>query len=95
MEPCQITHQFAHPISAPSGALLMTDNQVATCLQISRRSVWERTRRGELPSLHVGGARRWRRQDVESFIDRQAVAASRLADRPDSQHHQIAPGLAQ
>lgn len=59
----------AFPADGETQPLLLTDNQVAELLQISRRSVWRSLKRGELvPPVRIGGAARWRRRDIERWI---------------------------
>ncbi len=57
----------------PTGAELLTDYQVGELLQVSRRLVWQLTQDGALPSLRVGGCRRWRRIDVLAYIEHQVT----------------------
>ena len=49
---------------------LLTANEVAAILKISRSTVYKMIHRGELPPpLHVGGGSRWRRSDIEQVLD--------------------------
>jgi excisionase family DNA binding protein len=50
------------------GLLKMSD--VLRLLNISRTALFNLRRRGLLPSVHVGRALRFRRQDVERYIRR-------------------------
>ncbi len=60
---------------------LLTAREVAQILRISERSVWRLSSEKKLPSpLHVGGAARWTKTDIESWFqvatqkrDRQAL----------------------
>lgn len=47
---------------------LLTTDQVADLLQISRRSVERLEESGKLPSVRLGRLVRYRREDVESLI---------------------------
>lgn len=48
---------------------------VAAYLRLSERTVYEKTRRAELPALRVGGRWRFRASDVEAWLDEQKAAA--------------------
>jgi predicted DNA-binding transcriptional regulator AlpA len=60
---------------------ILTIQQVADLLQFSKRQVYELTRaRGQglahpIPLLRINGNIRFRRRDIETWIDEQAVAA--------------------
>ena len=65
---------------APSGGVsvmrFLTSAEVATFLRLGRSTVYEMSRRGELPSvvLRQGrgrSIRRWRACDIDAFIDAQ------------------------
>ncbi len=50
---------------------LLTASEVARVLRISERSVWRLCADGKLPSpLHVGGAARWKKSDIEEWFQR-------------------------
>jgi excisionase family DNA binding protein len=59
---------------------ILTIQQVADLLQFSKRQVYEMTRRrGQglahpIPVLRINGNIRFRRRDIEAWIDQQAVA---------------------
>ncbi len=50
------------------GVKLLTGRQVADALQCSERSVWGRTKDGNLPAVRLGRLVRYRTEDVEAFI---------------------------
>lgn len=62
---------------------LLTAEQVAARLAVSRRVVEEMARRGEgPPSLKLGRYRRWDERDVEAYVDAQRAAAARASRDP-------------
>jgi len=54
---------------------LWTAEDVAGFLGIHVQTVYAKARSGELPSFKVGGARRFRRSNIEAWLDSQATAA--------------------
>jgi excisionase family DNA binding protein len=48
---------------------LLTVDEVAATLKLSRRSVWRLRAAGELPAVQFGGSTRFRLSDVEIIID--------------------------
>lgn len=56
-------------IEIPAGALLLSDQQAAATLSISRTSLWRLVRAGKLPKpIKVLGSTRFRREWVEALI---------------------------
>lgn len=52
---------------------LLNARQVANMLTISERSVWRLVSESQIPSpLHIGGSARWRRSDIEGWLQRGA-----------------------
>lgn len=52
---------------------LLTAREVAQVLRISERSVWRLCAEKKLPApLHVGGAARWPKNEIEEWIKRAA-----------------------
>ncbi|MGI8723418.1 MAG: helix-turn-helix domain-containing protein [Geodermatophilaceae bacterium] len=49
-------------------AMLLKVPDVVACLGVSRAKVYELMASGELPSVRVGGSRRIRACDLESFV---------------------------
>ena len=49
---------------------LLTVNEVGALLRVSRVTVYRLMERGELASVKVGESRRFRRRDIEAYIDR-------------------------
>jgi len=56
-------------------ALLVSTNELIVMLGISRTTLWEMEKRNELPKAIFFNVRckRWRRADIEAFIERQAA----------------------
>ncbi len=55
-----------HPL--PDDERLLTVQQAAALLRISRSGLYRLMQRGELPSVHLGRAVRLRASDVQAFI---------------------------
>ena len=54
-----------------AGQVLLTAKELSKILQISTRSIWRLVSAHELPNpLRFGRTVRWRRQDIDSWIDR-------------------------
>ena len=49
---------------------------VAEFLGIHVQTVYRKARTGEIPSLKVGGARRFRRSEIEQWVNAQAAAVA-------------------
>jgi excisionase family DNA binding protein len=56
-------------------ALLLTVEQAAAALNLSRSLVYEMLRRGELESIRVGACRRIPRDALTAWVERQRAAA--------------------
>jgi PTS system nitrogen regulatory IIA component len=59
---------------------IMTAQEVAAFLQLSVWTVNEHARRGEIPSFMLGRSRRFRRSDLERYIE-QRIAAQRARQK--------------
>ena len=56
-------------ISQPATLPLLTADDVAAMLQVSKRTVWRMRATSQLPRpVKVGGVVRWRAADIESWI---------------------------
>lgn len=51
-------------------SLFLTAKQLAGLLQITEMTIYRLARRGELPYHSIGRVKRFRRSDVEHFLDR-------------------------
>ena len=56
---------------------ILTLKEVATLLKVAEKTTYTMAQRGELPGFKVGGQWRFRRADIESWIDRQRGQATR------------------
>lgn len=64
-----------------TGALLKS-RDVARLLSCDERTVWRWASAGTIPGpIRIGGATRWRRADLDAFIQAKAEAAAREAAR--------------
>lgn len=54
----------------PSEVPLLTTAEVAQLLRVSRTFVYTETREGHLPAIRLGRAVRYRRSDVEHYLQR-------------------------
>ena len=58
------------PRIAPKNQLFITPRQLAVMLQVSIRTLWRWRSAGRLPApVRLGGAVRWRLDDVTRWID--------------------------
>jgi excisionase family DNA binding protein len=54
----------------------MTVREVASYLNVNEKTVYRLAQKGELPGFKVAGAWRFRRADIDRWIDDQKQAAS-------------------
>jgi excisionase family DNA binding protein len=57
-------------------ALLLTTPQAARSLAISERTLWDLTKRGEIPVVRIGRSVRYDPEDLKAWIDRQKERSS-------------------
>jgi excisionase family DNA binding protein len=55
----------------------MTVREVATCLNVAEKTIYRLAQKGELPGFKVAGAWRFRRQDLDQWIETQKDAAKK------------------
>ncbi|MEX2375577.1 MAG: helix-turn-helix domain-containing protein [Dehalococcoidia bacterium] len=58
----------------PEGAITVRD--VAAYLNVTEKTVYRLAQRGELPGFKVAGAWRFRRRDIDAWIEEQKRAAN-------------------
>ncbi len=58
----------------PEAAITVRD--VAAYLNVTERTVYRLAQRGELPGFKVAGAWRFRRRDIDAWLERQKQVAS-------------------
>jgi excisionase family DNA binding protein len=54
---------------------LMTTREVLLYLRVTPRTVYRLIREGDLPAVRMGGRWRFRRADIESWLERQRQVA--------------------
>jgi excisionase family DNA binding protein len=59
-------------------SLFLTAKQLAGLLQITEMTIYRLARRGELPYHSIGRVKRFRRSDVEQFLNRCRVDPSEI-----------------
>ena len=59
----------------------LTVREVATLLKVSDKTVRRVMARGELPSFRVGAQVRFRRTDIEAWVDAQQTTHAHLPSR--------------
>ncbi len=66
--------------SVSCGTSLLTSEDVATRLRISKRHVYNLVNEGSFPPpMKVGRLNRWRNLDVDCYVERLALAADRTS----------------
>ena len=60
---------------APISAFLTTE-EVLSCLKVNPRTIYRLIKTGDLPAVRIGRQWRFRRSDLDRWIDRQRTAAS-------------------
>jgi excisionase family DNA binding protein len=59
------------PQPAPLPRLLLSAREAAEALHISARTLWQRTRDGEIPAVRIGRSVRYLAEDLRAWIERQ------------------------
>ena len=54
----------------------LTTEEVLVCLKVNPRTIYRLIKTGELPAVRIGRQWRFRRSDLDEWIDRQRTAAS-------------------
>lgn len=54
----------------------LTTEEVLSCLKVNPRTIYRLIKTGELPAIRIGRQWRFRRADLDEWIDRQRTAAS-------------------
>lgn len=62
----------------PEGAITVRD--VAAYLNVTEKTVYRLVQRGQLPGFKVAGAWRFRRRDIDVWIEQQKAAISPVID---------------
>ena len=65
-----IHHTEIHDPSLDHAPIMMTADEAASALRVSRATFWRRVADGTLPSpVRIGGVTRWRREELLARID--------------------------
>jgi excisionase family DNA binding protein len=64
-----------------NGSPAMTVREVAAYLNVDEKTVYRLTTRGRLPGFKVAGAWRFKREDIDEWIERQKGAAAKTHSR--------------
>ena len=71
---------MSEPTNTTDGELIDV-SRIARLLDVSTRTVWRMVRRGELHGpFKVGGGTRWRRVDIDRWLDEGCPAVSESAE---------------
>ena len=62
--------------SEGSYTAFLTTEGVLGCLKVNPRTIYRLIKSGELPAVRIGRQWRFRRSDLDEWIDRQRTAAS-------------------
>lgn len=54
----------------------LTTEEVLGCLKVNPRTIYRLIKSGELPAVRIGRQWRFRRSDLDAWIDRHRTAAS-------------------
>ncbi len=60
---------------------ILTIKEVAALLRVAEKTAYTLAQGGDLPGFKVGGQWRFRRRDIEAWIDAQTRRAAEDADR--------------
>jgi excisionase family DNA binding protein len=63
-------------MSSESLAAFLTTEEVLGCLKVNPRTIYRLIKSGDLPAVRVGRQWRFRRSDLNDWIERQRAAAS-------------------
>lgn len=50
--------------------LLLTPREAAAAMSVCEKTLYTLTRRGELPAIYIGSAKRYSIEDIQAFIER-------------------------
>ena len=64
-----------------NGSPAMTVREVAAYLNVDEKTVYRLTTRGRLPGFKVAGAWRFKREDIDEWIERQKGAVAKTHSR--------------
>ena len=61
--------------SEASTSAFLTTEEVLSCLKVNPRTIYRLIKSGELPAVRIGRQWRFRRSDLDAWIDRQRTAS--------------------
>jgi len=61
--------------SEASPSAFLTTEEVLSCLKVNPRTIYRLIKSGELPAVRIGRQWRFRRSDLDTWIDRQRTAS--------------------
>ena len=67
--------------SEGSYTAFLTTEEVLGCLKVNPRTIYRLIKTGELPAVRIGRQWRFRRTDLDDWIERQRTAASSASGR--------------
>ena len=62
--------------SKATHSAFLTTEEVLACLRVTPRTIYRLIKTGELPAIRIGRQWRFRRADLDEWIDRQRTAPS-------------------
>lgn len=62
--------------SKATDSAFLTTEEVLSCLKVNPRTIYRLIKSGELPAIRIGRQWRFRRADLDEWIDRQRTSAS-------------------
>jgi excisionase family DNA binding protein len=78
--------------SKASKSAFLTTEQVLDCLKVNPRTIYRLIKTGELPAIRIGRQWRFRRADLDDWIDRQQTTASKAGRTATSLHRRAILG---
>jgi excisionase family DNA binding protein len=70
----------------------MTVREVAVYLNVNQKTVYRLAQKGEIPGFKVAGTWRFRREDIDRWIERQMQAAAGRDERDEESSRSIGGG---
>ena len=61
--------------SEASTSAFLTTEEVLSCLKVNPRTIYRLIKSGELPAVRIGRQWRFRRSDLDTWIERQRTAS--------------------
>jgi excisionase family DNA binding protein len=62
--------------SKATNSAFLTTEEVLSCLKVNPRTIYRLIKTGDLPAVRIGRQWRFRRADLDAWIDRQRTAPS-------------------